>query len=174
MKPLISVVIPTYQRRDKLKVTLDSVLSQTYENYEVLIMDDGSTDGTKEMVNSYSDPRIFYNWQENTGGPAKPRNNGIKISKGSWIAFLDDDDNWKKNKLDEICGQIHSNNDFIYHAGTELVNNKVYATGGRVLNFINISDDLKKSRDTVIQKIQNLNWENGFFRKDIGFKIIDK
>ena len=56
MKPLISVVIPTYQRRDKLKVTLDSVLSQTYENYEVLIMDDGSTDGTKEMVNSYSDP----------------------------------------------------------------------------------------------------------------------
>ena len=69
---------------------------------------------------------------------------------------------------------INNDNDFIYHAGTELVNNKVYATGGRVLNFINISDDLKKSRDTVIQKIQNLNWENGFFRKDIGFKIIDK
>ncbi len=124
MKPLISVIIPTYQRRDKLKVTLDSVLSQTYDNYEVLIMDDGSTDGTNKMISSYNDPRIFYNWQENTGGPAKPRNNGIKISKGSWIAFLDDDDTWKKNKLDEICGQIHSNNDFIYHDYSLILNNK--------------------------------------------------
>ena len=87
MKPLISVVIPTYQRRDKLKVTLDSVLSQTYENYEVLIMDDGSTDGTKEMVNSYSDPRIFYNWQENTGGPAKPEIMELKFLKGVGLHF---------------------------------------------------------------------------------------
>lgn len=124
MRPLISVVIPTYQRRDKLKITLDSVLSQTYDNYEILIIDDGSTDGTKEMVNSYSDPRIFYNWQENTGGPANPRNNGIKISKGNWIAFLDDDDTWKKNKLGEICRQIHSNNDFIYHDYSLILDNK--------------------------------------------------
>ena len=100
MKPLISVIIPTYQRRDKLKITLKSVLSQTYTNYEVLIMDDGSNDGTKEMVNSLNDSRIFYNWQKNTGGPAKPRNNGIKIAKGDWIAFLDDDDVWKENKLE--------------------------------------------------------------------------
>ena len=63
MKPLISVIIPTYQRRDKLKITLESVLSQTYTNYEVLIMDDGSNDSTKEMVNSINDSRIFYNWQ---------------------------------------------------------------------------------------------------------------
>ena len=115
MKPLISVIIPTYQRRDKLKITLESVLSQTYTNYEVLIMDDGSNDGTKEMVNSLNDSRIFYNWQKNTGGPAKPRNNGIKITKGDWIAFLDDDDVWKENKLDEINKQINDKNDFIYH-----------------------------------------------------------
>ena len=65
-------------------------------------------------------------------------------------------------------------NTFIYHAGTRFINNKVYATGGRVLNFVSISNDLKKSRESVIQKIENLNWENGFFRKDIGFRIIDK
>jgi phosphoribosylamine--glycine ligase len=65
-------------------------------------------------------------------------------------------------------------NTFIYHAGTKLINNKVYAIGGRVLNFVSISNDLKKSRESVIQKIENLNWENGFFRKDIGFRIIDK
>ena len=63
---------------------------------------------------------------------------------------------------------------FIYHAGTEKKDNKVYATGGRVLNFVSISDNLKSSRDKVIKEIENLNWNNGFFRRDIGYKIIDK
>ena len=68
----------------------------------------------------------------------------------------------------------NNNNTFIYHAGTELIDNKVYATGGRVLNFVGISDDLKKSRESVIYEIENLSWEHGFYRKDIGFRIIDK
>ncbi len=63
---------------------------------------------------------------------------------------------------------------FIYHAGTEKKDNKVFATGGRVLNFVSISDNLKSSRDKVIKEIENLNWNNGFFRNDIGYKIIDK
>ena len=92
MNSLISIIIPTFQRRDKLKIALMSVMSQTYRDYEVLIMDDGSTDGTDEMVYSFKDSRIFYNWQKNTGGPAKPRNDAIKIAKGEWVAFLDDDD----------------------------------------------------------------------------------
>jgi len=115
MKPLISVIIPTYQRRNKLKSTLESILTQTYSNYEVLIMDDGSTDGTKEMVHSFKDSRIFYNWQKNTGGPGNPRNRGIRLAKGDWIAFLDSDDSWKENKLNEIYKQINDKNDFIYH-----------------------------------------------------------
>ncbi len=84
-------------------------------------------------------------------------------------------DTYKKNieipNLDKITS---NNNTFIYHAGTEMIDNKVYATGGRVLNFVSISDDLKKSRESVIHEIENLNWENGFYRKDIGFRIIDK
>ena len=84
-------------------------------------------------------------------------------------------DTYKKNveipNLDKIT---NDNNTFIYHAGTELINNKVYAIGGRVLNFVSISDDLKNSREKVIKEIENLNWKNGFYRKDIGFKIIDK
>ncbi len=65
-------------------------------------------------------------------------------------------------------------NSFIYHAGTETINNKVYSVGGRVLNFVSISDDLKISRETVIREIKILNWQNGFYRKDIGHRIIDK
>ena len=82
---------------------------------------------------------------------------------------------YKKNvEIPNLEKITKDDNTFIYHAGTEFINNKVYATGGRVLNFVSISNDLKKSRESVIQKIENLNWENGFFRKDIGFRIIDK
>ncbi|MDA7771006.1 glycosyltransferase [Candidatus Pelagibacter sp.] len=115
MKPLISVIIPTYQRSDKLKIAIQSVLAQTFVNFEVLIMDDGSEDGTRDIVNSFKDHRIFYSWQKNTGGPASPRNNGIKIAKGEWIALLDDDDAWAENKLDEVSRQINNKNDLIYH-----------------------------------------------------------
>ncbi len=62
----------------------------------------------------------------------------------------------------------------MYHAGTETKNDKVYANGGRVLNFVSISDNFKVSRDKVIKEIKNLNWDNGFYRRDIGYKIIDK
>ena len=68
----------------------------------------------------------------------------------------------------------NDNSTFIYHAGTELIDKVVYATGGRVLNFVNISEDLKKSRESIINEIENLGWTNGFYRKDIGFRIIDK
>ena len=82
---------------------------------------------------------------------------------------------YKKNvEIPNLEKITKDDNTFIYHAGTRFINNKVYATGGRVLNFVSISNDLKKSRESVIQKIENLNWENGFFRKDIGFRIIDK
>ena len=84
-------------------------------------------------------------------------------------------DMYKKNIEIDNLSEIPVNKDsFIYHAGTEFVNNKIYATGGRVLNFVSISDDLKKSRDTVINQIEKLNWKNGFYRKDIGFRVIDK
>ena len=83
-------------------------------------------------------------------------------------------DTYKKNVEIPNLEKITNNNTFIYHAGTELINNKVYAIGGRVLNFVSISNDLKKSRESLIYEIENFNWKNGFYRKDIGFKIIDK
>lgn len=115
MKPLISIIVPTYQNCDKLKIAIDSVLAQTYQNFELLIIDDGSNDGTKAMVKQFKDSRIFYKWQFNSGGPANPRNQGIKISKGEWIAFLDSDDSWKSNKL-QICTKFFNDEvDLLYH-----------------------------------------------------------
>ena len=75
-------------------------------------------------------------------------------------------DNLKKLNLDK--------NDFIFHAGTKKNNSEIFSNGGRVLNFVSISSNYKESRDKVLKLINNLNWSNSFFRKDIGFKVIDK
>ena len=83
-------------------------------------------------------------------------------------------DKYKKNvKINNLKEITNNKNVFIYHAGTKSINNEVYAVGGRVLNFVSISNDLRKSRETVIHEIEKLNWVNGFYRKDIGFRIID-
>ena len=65
------------------------------------------------------------------------------------------------------------NNNYIFHAGTKLKNSKIYSNGGRVLNFVIKSKNLKQSRDELINLINDLDWENGYFRKDIGFKIFE-
>jgi len=115
MKPFFSVVIPTYNRADKLERALKSVLCQTYKNFEILVMDNGSTDNTHEIVASFSDPRIKYEWDENSGGPARPRNRGIALAKSEWICFLDSDDWWMADKLQACFDCINDKVDLIYH-----------------------------------------------------------
>lgn len=96
---LVSVIISTYNRSEYLLRSVKSVLAQTYENFELLIIDDASTDETTDVINSFLDPRIRYiRHERNKGGPAA-RNTGIENSKGELIAFLDDDDEWMPEKL---------------------------------------------------------------------------
>ena len=111
-----SIIIPTYNRKEKLQRALDSVLAQTYQNFELLVMDDGSNDGTEEMVKSFVDQRIIYEWNENWGGPGRPRNRGINKAKGEWIAFLDSDDWWTKDKLQNSIKKLEETGaDILYH-----------------------------------------------------------
>ena len=93
----ISVIIPTFNRAELLKRALESVQCQTLLPYEVLVIDDGSTDHTKELVNSQF-PKVRFFHQEQKGVSAA-RNRGIQLAKGNWIAFLDSDDEWLPNKL---------------------------------------------------------------------------
>ena len=77
-------------------------------------------------------------------------------------------------KIDNLNNLKLNNNDYIFHAGTKGEGNEIFSNGGRVLNFVSLSNSFKGSRERAIKLIEQLNWENGFFRKDIGFKIIDK
>ena len=95
--PKVSVIIPSYNRAGFLEEAIESVLSQDYENFELIVVDDGSTDETRNIVKEYAE-RITYLYQDNSGVSCA-RNMGIKRSSGEYIAFLDSDDKWLPNKL---------------------------------------------------------------------------
>ena len=94
----ISVIIPTYNRYELLKRAIQSILNQTYTVDEIIVVDDGSTDNTKDIQNDF--PELIYIYQKNSGVSAA-RNVGIKRAKNKWIAFLDSDDEWHKEKLEK-------------------------------------------------------------------------
>ncbi len=100
VSPMISVIIPTCQRRDLLMRAIDSVLMQTCRDLECIVVDDGSTDGTEEAVRALRDPRVRYVRQERVGAGAA-RNRGVDLALGEYIAFQDSDDVWHPDKLEK-------------------------------------------------------------------------
>ncbi len=94
---LVSIIIPTYNRIEPLKRALDSVFKQTVSDYEVIVVDDGSNDGTAEMLQTLY-PNVNYIFQQNKG-VSSARNKGLEKAAGDWIAFLDSDDEWLPEKL---------------------------------------------------------------------------
>ena len=137
--PLISVIIPTYNHANFLGKALESVIQQTYNNWEAIVVDNQSTDETNQIINKYSDPRIQYFKISNNGIIAKSRNLGINNSKGEWIAFLDSDDWWTKDKLEVCLENIDDKVDFVYHQ-LEIV----YDKSNSYLKKKNIGRQLKK------------------------------
>ncbi|MBL7718280.1 MAG: glycosyltransferase family 2 protein [Flavipsychrobacter sp.] len=103
--PFFSVIIPSFNRADKLGACITSVLEQTFPDFELLIIDDGSTDNTREVVASFTDKRIIYTYQENKERSAS-RNKGMSLARGRYIAFLDSDDVYSAHHLQSLYGAI--------------------------------------------------------------------
>jgi len=135
-RPFISVIIPTYNSEKFITKTLEKVFSQTYNNYEVIVSDDGSTDNTVDVVrslflqNSSRKKALLINKHE---GPGAARNKGIKGASGDWVSFLDSDDLWNHNKLERVVEYILNNE------GVDLVCHSLVAIDGSKETFMDPS-----------------------------------
>lgn len=110
MKELVSIIMPSYNTAKFIGETIESVLKQTYQSWELIIVDDCSTDNTDEVVKKYlSDGRIKYLKNEKNSGAALTRNYALREAKGRWIAFLDSDDLWKEDKLEKQIAFMEDN-----------------------------------------------------------------
>jgi len=114
IRPLVSVIIPTFNSAHYLERSLGSVVQQTYKNWEAIIIDNNSIDNTEEVVKSFNDDRIKLQTIQNRGIIAVSRNLAIKLAKGEWLAFLDADDIWEFEKLSEV-EKYFAQGDLIYH-----------------------------------------------------------
>lgn len=127
--PLVSVVIPTYNRPDYLAKTLNSVINQTYKNIEIIVVDDGTL-GTENKQICNKLPNVKYMKIENSGGPATPRNIGISKSKGKYTAFVDDDDTWFSHKIETQVNILEKYDEFgLVHSCCNVMDENGILTG---------------------------------------------
>lgn len=134
--PKISVIIPTYNREITIERSIKSVLNQTYQNWELIIIDDGSTDNTKNIINPYlNSKRIKYFYKKN-GGVATARNLGIKKSNGDYIAFLDSDDECLPKRLEIQLNEMKNlDSDFSICNSYDILENKKIITRNYSASF---------------------------------------
>ena len=131
MAPEVSVVVPTHDRRELLGRTLGTVLGQRSVEVEVIVIDDGSSDGTGEAVAGLRDPRVRYFKNESASGVARARNRGVEEARGEWVAFIDDDDLWAPDKLSEQLAAARRDNRPWAYAGAVKIDGNDRLVGGR-------------------------------------------
>lgn len=142
-RPLVSIIMPTYNREKLLPVAIKSIFNQTYTNWELIVVDDRSTDNTRELISRYSsqDRRVRYLQNERSKGPSGARNFGIDHAKGKYIAFLDSDDEWLEHHLSSSLDVLLNENVKVCFAtyyeriNGKLITNEDYGT----------SDDLERA-----------------------------
>lgn len=119
--PLVSIIVPTYKRTSYLALILESIKHQTFQDFEILVVDDG-TPNDENLNLCQQIEKVKYIKIENSGGPAKPRNVGIRAARGKYLAFVDDDDIWLPNKLEIQVNILESNPSFgLVHGCCEVI-----------------------------------------------------
>lgn len=133
MDDLVSIIMPSFNTGKYITETIESVLAQSYKNWELIIVDDCSSDNTDEVVRTYlSDDRIYYLKNEKNSGAAFSRNTALRKAKGKWIAFLDSDDLWMPEKLEKQLSFMKINGYFFSYTDYEEIDVNGKQTGVRV------------------------------------------
>ena len=136
---LVSIIMPSWNTDRFIAESIDSVLAQTYRNWELIIVDDCSSDNTDEIVASFKDERIKYFKNEKNRGAALTRNRAMREAQGEWIAFLDSDDLWTPDKLEKQIHFMQSNGYVLSYTEYEKIDEDstklgIYVTGPEVVN----------------------------------------
>ena len=134
-QPRVSVIVSTYQRPEFLGLTLASIVAQTYENLETIVVSDGHDTATEAVVSELNDPRVTYCYTPHAGFPAVPRNEGLRRSTGDFLAFCDDDDLWYPEKIAEQVpllqegkyGMCTTDYDYVDQHGKRLARQNFYS-----------------------------------------------
>ncbi|MCF8240423.1 MAG: glycosyltransferase family 2 protein [Melioribacteraceae bacterium] len=170
--PVISIVIPTYNSGKYILDTLNSVYNQTFKNYEIIIIDDGSTDSTIEIINKEcgNHPGINFIRSKHCGRPSVLRNIGIKNALGNFIAFLDSDDLWTKTKLADQYNLIANNNSaaLVYSVSVTFGNIGIASSNYEVLPVIGKA---VKSRDDLINIGNSITCSTVLAKKDLLIEV---
>ncbi|MFA6216035.1 MAG: glycosyltransferase [Candidatus Omnitrophota bacterium] len=161
--PLVSVLIPTYNRADTISESIDSVLAQTSKDFEIIIIDDGSIDNTREVLEAYEN-KIDYYYKDN-GGESSARNFGVKKARGKYIAFLDSDDIWCLERLQKLIGFMEKNDSF----GAIISEIEFIDINGKKLFCSSFKNDFPRDGHVLSYMLKNLvgMFSNMIVRKDV-------
>ncbi len=151
MQPLVTVIIPTYNRESTIKRAIDSVLGQSYKNLEVIVVDDGSSDNTIQIVNSYQDKRLRLICLSENCGANIARNKGIACANGEYIAFQDSDDEWFKDKLKIQLNCMTKSNKKVCYCPYILIENNIKTI------VPNCSDSKELCEEKIIDTLRKRN-----------------
>ena len=158
--PKISVIIPVYNGEKTIQTTIDSVLNQTFQDFELIVINDGSTDSTLEILSTISDPRLQVFSYPNSGAP-KSRNRGFDQSSGEYIAFLDADDLWTPDKLEAQLKALQNNpeaavayswTDHIDESGQFLYSGRHLTINGNVYPELLVQNFLENGSNPLIRR----------------------
>ena len=138
MNDLVSIIMPSYNTGKYISDSIESIIAQTYSNWELIIIDDCSPDNSNEIIESYNEPRIKLLKNEKNSGAALSRNYGLREAKGKYIAFIDSDDTWVKDKLEKQVKFIKENDYAFIYADYQICLNGVWENVVRTApNIIN-------------------------------------
>lgn len=164
---MISIIIPTYNRAEYLKEAISSALNQTFKDFEIIVIDDASTDNTGDIVLSFGG-RVRYIYQDNKERAAA-RNRGIRESKGEYVAFLDSDDLWLQEHLQSFCESLNMKKDFgLAFSGSYMMNES-----GNIISKIKAFNFREKPLKEIVKKFSSggCNASSCLIRKNLFEKV---